>query len=168
MSNVTRYKPVYVAVGSNDNAETHIRAGILHLNTLVNVKRCSLFYWGEAVNLSGANPYLNGVILIETDFDYDPLKALLKRVEDGQGRIRVDEMGKKSKKVTLDLDILLYEGQPPHADILTRDFVAMPLAELAPTTPHPMTQETFAQIAERLALRSTLLKSEFIPSLNEN
>jgi 2-amino-4-hydroxy-6-hydroxymethyldihydropteridine diphosphokinase len=168
MSNVNCYKPVYVSVGSNDNAETHIRAGILLLNTLVYVKRCSIFYWGEAVNLSGANPYLNGVILIETDLDFDPLKALLKRVEDDQGRIRVDEMGKKSKKVTLDLDILLYEGQPLHADILTRDFVAMPLAELAPTILHPVIQETFQQIAERMALHTTLQKSEFTPSLNEN
>ncbi|RMG36368.1 MAG: hypothetical protein D6725_10735 [Planctomycetota bacterium] len=39
----------------------------------------------------------------------------------------------------------------PDPDILVRPFVALPLAELAPSLIHPITGETLATIAARLA-----------------
>ena len=70
------------------------------------------------------------------------------------GRVRLRHWGERN----IDLDLLLYEdvvmNEPalrlPHPDMQNRDFVLLPLAELAPDLLHPTLKKTISELKERL------------------
>jgi 2-amino-4-hydroxy-6-hydroxymethyldihydropteridine diphosphokinase len=56
----------------------------------------------------------------------------------------------------------------PDPDLLTRPHLAIPLAELAPDFPHPITREPLHEIAERLRSGAQLsLQSEISKKLQD-
>jgi 2-amino-4-hydroxy-6-hydroxymethyldihydropteridine diphosphokinase len=106
----------------------------------------------EVVNVSSiyeTSPYgeieqeefFNCVIKIETYFDPGELFHYLKSVEEKVGRKVRTKWGPRE----IDLDILFYndiiysddEITIPHKDLLNRDFVLVPLNEIAPDLIHP-------------------------------
>ncbi len=99
----------------------------------------SCFYRSKALTLDHepTPDYLNAVVAIETQIN--PLSLLddLQAIEFSQGRIRTE---KRWQSRPLDLDILLYGNDVinnerltiPHAEISRRDFVLVPLVEIAP------------------------------------
>ncbi len=81
--------------------------------------------------------YINAVILVETQLSPSSLLGALKEIEKKHDRV----IGKQRwGPRTLDLDLLLYEDQIintddliiPHPGIGERDFVLVPLADIAP------------------------------------
>lgn len=89
----------------------------------------------------GAPAYLNGVVLARTTLSPDELLALLHRIEDAHGRVRVERWGDR----TLDLDLVDYDGEVrngrpgddsgptlPHPRAAERDFVLRPWLQLDP------------------------------------
>jgi len=80
--------------------------------------------------------FLNAVLCIATEFSPQQLLAALQKIEQKQGRQRIQHWGPR----TLDLDILLFDDQVidqpdlkiPHPEMLKRAFVLVPLAEIAP------------------------------------
>lgn len=145
----------YVGVGSNLAPEKNV-LGALELITLdsrVMLTGISTFYRTPALprpggpeNSAGEDPdYLNGVLALQTPLSPGHLITLLEQVEHARGRIRTED---KHAPRTIDLDLLLYlvsqpemkDGPepgfravlPPHPEIRTRSFVAVPLWEVAP------------------------------------
>ncbi len=98
----------------------------------------SSIYQSAALTLDGEpqNDYLNAVLEIQTKLKPDKLLDELQQLENQQGRLREKRWGAR----TLDLDILLYGNQQintsrlnvPHAEIQNRNFVLIPLLEIAP------------------------------------
>lgn len=88
-------------------------------------------------------PFVNGVVLVETDLDPHATLAALHWIERGFGRDR----SRRNAPRTLDLDLIahgrsmLEEGglTLPHPRAAERLFVMGPLAEIAPTWRHPVT-----------------------------
>jgi 2-amino-4-hydroxy-6-hydroxymethyldihydropteridine diphosphokinase len=80
--------------------------------------------------------YLNAVLRVETDLSPRDLLEACRRVEEGLGRVRKERWGAR----TIDVDILLYDGQMvdepelvvPHPRMTERAFVVLPLLELDP------------------------------------
>ncbi|HBO39392.1 MAG TPA: 2-amino-4-hydroxy-6-hydroxymethyldihydropteridine diphosphokinase, partial [Pasteurellaceae bacterium] len=80
--------------------------------------------------------YVNGVACIQTGLSPLDLLDHLQRIEHEQGRERLRRWGER----TLDLDILLYANTVvnserltiPHYDMCQREFVIVPLYEIAP------------------------------------
>lgn len=80
--------------------------------------------------------YLNAVIRVETDLSARDLLDVARRVETRLGRVRRERWGAR----TLDVDILLYDGEQidepdlvvPHPRMKQRAFVLLPLLELEP------------------------------------
>jgi len=86
--------------------------------------------------------YINAVAKLETQLAPLPLLDALQSIENRQGRVRKEE---RWGPRTLDLDLLLYNNSEidhprltvPHYGIAARNFVLLPLAEIAPQLVFP-------------------------------
>jgi len=88
--------------------------------------------------------FVNGVIEVDTRLDSEPFLAELHRIERHFGRIRQ----RKWEPRTLDLDLLDFRGELrsssdgdrlnlPHPRMQDRDWVLLPLRDVAPSWRHP-------------------------------
>lgn len=102
--------------------------------------------------------FVNAVVAIETGLSPEALLAGLHAIEAGFGRRR----GRRYGPRTLDLDLLDYDGRVvfenrpgglilPHPGIETRDFVLLPLAEIAPSWTHPASGAPISALIAGLA-----------------
>ncbi|KAI5479872.1 hypothetical protein MNV49_002430 [Pseudohyphozyma bogoriensis] len=123
------------------------------------VVETSFLYESEPMYVTDQAPFLNGAIKIETTLAPLPLLEHLKSIEDSLGRLKTIRNGPR----VIDLDILLYddlaaerigEGERwltiPHASIAEREFVLRPLADIAPTLPHPVLTSTPTELLSTL------------------
>ncbi len=102
------------------------------------VVACSSIYQSKALTLDDEpqDDYFNAVIEVQTGFSPGQLLDALQAIENAQGRTREKRWGAR----TIDLDILLYDDLTmsserltvPHAEMLNRSFVLIPLYQLAP------------------------------------
>ena len=133
----------YIGLGSNlDGPMQQLSNAIEALRSLPRTTfvSCSSFYCSKALTLtddSVAPDYLNAVAAIETNLDAVTLLDELQAIEFSQGRRRD---GERWASRSLDLDILLYGNETiaserltvPHPEMCQRDFVLLPLVEIAP------------------------------------
>lgn len=133
----------YIGLGSNlDGPKQQLSNAVEALRNLPQTSfvSCSSFYCSKALTLtddSAAPDYLNAVAVIKTDLDSIALLDALQAIEFSQGRRRD---GERWASRSLDLDILLYGNEiitserltVPHPEICQRDFVLLPLQEIAP------------------------------------
>jgi 2-amino-4-hydroxy-6-hydroxymethyldihydropteridine diphosphokinase len=88
--------------------------------------------------------YINAVAALITRLSPEDLLAKLQAIEQRHGRVREQHWGPR----TLDLDLLLYGNQViatpdlivPHPGMLERNFVLIPLFEIAPKLQLPDNQ----------------------------
>ena len=137
-------KTAYIGLGSNIDAFSSISEGIEAVSKLVNVTGVSKFYLNDAVGSSeGQAPFLNGILRVQTNLTARQLKFdVLRVVEKEFGRLDGD---RKYDARRLDIDLILFGSevidepdlQIPHPEVLTRDFVFVPMFELVPGLIHP-------------------------------
>ena len=137
-------KTAFIGMGSNIDAFSSISEGIDALVKSLDVTGISKFYFNEAVGSSeGQGAFLNGVIRVQTDLSARELKFdVLRKIEHDFGR-RDGEHKHDARR--LDLDLILYGSEVideadlklPHPEILTRDFVFVPIFDLVPGLIHP-------------------------------
>jgi 2-amino-4-hydroxy-6-hydroxymethyldihydropteridine diphosphokinase len=149
---------VYITVGSNIAPEQNLRACLELLSATYQVVSISPVYETAPVGSTEQAPFLNAAVNIQTDQDPASVKTTLLRIETTLGRVR--DPGNKNAPRTIDLDIALWDDailtygskpwRAPDPDILRFIHLARPLADLAPTYPHPETGETLESIAGRL------------------
>lgn len=102
--------------------------------------------------------FINQVIAIQTSLSADALLVLCQQTEKNLGRTRLGHWGPRE----IDIDILLY-GQLtmhephltiPHSHMAQRDFVLLPLRELAPDSVYPAAgkyeEKTILQLCDEL------------------
>jgi len=131
----------YIGLGSNLNQPLQqlnmAREKIAALAEITLLQSSSI-YQSEALTLDGEpqNDYLNAVLEIQTTLQPEQLLDALQQLENEQGRVRDKRWGAR----TLDLDIILYGDQQiktsrlnvPHIEMQNRNFVLLPLAQIAP------------------------------------
>jgi 2-amino-4-hydroxy-6-hydroxymethyldihydropteridine diphosphokinase len=142
---------VFVGVGSSLEPEAHVPAALERLDAAVGLVALSTFHLTPALGRPSDPPFVNGVVEVGAALAAAPLKALLGRIEDAQGRRReADRFAPRP----LDLDLLLHgdavsteAGLPlPHPDVARRRFVALPLLELAPDLELPGSGERLSAL----------------------
>lgn len=136
-------KRVYLSLGSNINPMPNLITGIDAIRQRALFVAASKFYTTSAVG-EGQGEFINVAIAIDTPLDYDTLKSILRQIEDAHGR---DHSQKAT--VTLDIDIILYGDEEPDPDLYRYTYIALPLADIAPSLRLP-TGETMRQLAARL------------------
>lgn len=142
----------YIALGSNLNEPVaQLEQAIVHIDQLAGTKllQTSSFYGSKPLGPQDQPDYVNAVVKIETSLKPLDLLDALQQIENQQGRVRLRRWGER----TLDLDILLYDDLAmqserltiPHYDMHNREFVIVPLAEIAPDLAIP-TQKSVAEL----------------------
>ena len=144
----------FVGIGSNIHPEESVLGALALLEQKpgIRIVGISTFYRTPALPAPGASKasvetepdYLNGVVELRTILDAGTLAVTLEETETALGRVRSAE---RYVSRTMDLDLLLFlspaplrtsgvshgeTAPPPHPEIRTRAFVAVPLLELAP------------------------------------
>lgn len=130
---------VYLGVGSNlGDREKYIQQAIRYLRETpgISVKKISSFYETDPVGGPPQGKFLNGAVELETVLSPRELLVCLKEIEKKAGRKQRIRYGPRE----IDMDILFFgdqsisEGdlQIPHPKIQEREFVKIPLREIAP------------------------------------
>lgn len=155
---ITRgWNHAYIACGSNmGDRKAHLNAAVEALLTDEKCRVLRVSDWIETTPYGGVEQadYLNGALSIETLYTPEELLEKLQQIERQEARERKERWGPR----TLDLDILLYEGQVmdtekltiPHRDMKNRDFVLKPLAQIAPYEIHPVSGKAVVQLLEEV------------------
>lgn len=129
----------YLGLGSNLNSpERQLRQAINALRQLPDTQlyKIANFYLSKAWGRKAQPHFCNTVVAIKTTMTPQRLLKHCQNIEYQQGRIRKVRWGAR----TLDIDILLYGSlelnnqtlQIPHPRLHERDFVFIPLLEIAP------------------------------------
>lgn len=149
----------YIALGSNlGDKEKNLRRALLLLTQQgVEVVRVSSFLSTEPYGVTDQPQFLNAVACVRTSLAPVALLDVLLATELAMGRVRLRHWGERN----IDLDLLLYEDvvldtprlRLPHPDMQNRDFVLLPLAEIAPELKHPTLQKTIYELKENLMSR---------------
>lgn len=113
------------------------------------------FYNSKPWGFESDNDFLNMVVLVETNLS--PLELLVKTQAIERNLGRTAKSGEGYVDRLIDIDILLYDNliidqimlKIPHPLIAERDFVLVPLVEIAPDLVHPVSGIKFIDILNR-------------------
>lgn len=134
----------WIGIGSNLSGELaspqqQVRQAVTQLRALPR-SRCvavSSLYHSRPMGPQPQPDYINAVVGVQTTLTAVSLLEALQAIEQRHGRVRNQRWGAR----TLDLDILLFGDVEirsqqltiPHVGLCERDFVVLPLLEVAPT-----------------------------------
>ena len=132
---------VYLGLGTNlGDKEANLRMAVEEIRKRVGeVTSLSAFYTSEPWGFQSDNSFLNAVCCVSTDLSPTETLTITQDIERFLGRLKKSIGGVYSDRV-IDIDILLYDDLHidtpeltiPHPLMWQRDFVMIPLREIAP------------------------------------
>ncbi len=136
----THWHPAYIGLGSNlDEPEVQIGVARQSLENLPNTRVCahSALYQTSPMGPSDQPDFVNAATSVLTQLDAHSLLGHLQAIEIAQGRVRDRERWGPRR---IDLDLLVFGRlqftdanlQVPHPGIPERNFVLLPLLDVAP------------------------------------
>lgn len=170
----------FIGIGTNlgDRAGNY-REAIARLQALPETRlvRQSSIYETEPIGLvAGSQPFLNGVVEVETDLEAPALFTRLQAIERVMGRKPVRSRKPKAsgpyRPRIIDLDLLFFDKeviasrtlQVPHPRLQERRFVLVPMSELAPALMHPQLNHSVSELLAALKApgRVSLMRAELM------
>lgn len=151
---------VYLGLGTNlGNKEANLRSAIQLINERIGkISSLSSFYETAPWGFNSTHNFLNAALCLETFLSpYDVLKQT-QNIERELGRTQ-----KSSDRIysdrPIDIDILLYDNlilqtpelTLPHPLMTERDFVMLPLCEIAGNTLHPVFRKTLQELRHSMS-----------------
>ena len=129
--------PVYLGLGSNlGDRQDNIQKAVAALKSHIQIEKISTVIETEPVGGPPQGKFLNAVLKGTTSLSAQKLLETVKSIETNLGRVPTIKDGPR----TIDIDILLYDRLNiqtpqltiPHPRMHKRDFVMIPLKEIAP------------------------------------
>lgn len=147
----------YIALGSNmgdKKAYLDTAVEMLRANRYCQVGRIADYLVTKPYGGVEQDDFLNSALELRTLLSPEELLDTLHAIEQEAGRERLIHWGPR----TLDLDILLYDDlvldtedlHIPHIELHKRDFVLIPLCEIAPYLRHPLLHKTMTELLDAL------------------
>lgn len=152
-----KWHTVCLSLGSNmGDRQKYIEDGIktIESDPLCKDIRISDLVRSTPYGETDQDEFINGALIMKTLYQPMELLNFLHEIEKAAGRKRLVHWGPR----TLDLDILLYDDlilhtdklTIPHLDMVNRDFVLQPLAQIAPYEIHPVSGKTVTRLWEEI------------------
>ncbi len=147
----------YLALGSNlGNREQALDRAVTELSEFMAGLRMSRIYETEPLYVRDQPRFLNAVVCGTTKMPCFELLSRVQRIELKMGRDRCS-VPRHGARV-IDIDILLFGTTVlttrtlviPHPEMVERQFVLLPLMDLAPELAHPATGVPFSDSLARL------------------
>ena len=155
---ITRgWHTAYIALGSNiGDKKAYLDMAVKHLNERKDcqVKKVSDYLVTAPYGVTDQDDFLNGALELQTILDPEELLQALHQIEQEANRVRTIHWGPR----TLDLDILMYDDlvldtpelHVPHIEMHLRDFVLIPMNQIAPWKRHPLIGKTIEEMLQNL------------------
>lgn len=141
----------YIALGTNlGNRQKNLKEAIVELNKFGKIIQKSHIYETEPIGYKDQGSFLNMVVKFKTGISPFSLLKKLKKIEKKFGREKTIRNGPR----IIDLDILFYSTkiiktnvlEIPHPRLHQRDFVLIPLSEIAPNKIHPILRKKISTL----------------------
>ncbi len=120
---------VIIGAGSNIGPNENIELARKALAGNFKLLKASRLIETKPIGYADQDNFLNCAFLIETEMDSASLKSWLIDLEDKLGRIRAEN---KNGPRTIDLDIVVWNGQVVDSDVYDREFLRNSVKELIP------------------------------------
>lgn len=147
----------YLALGTNlgDKVQNLNKAVEEIGKRIGKVISLSAYYASEPWGFDSVNNFVNAVVGVETKLDAKELLAQTQEIELDLGRQEKSKAEQYTDRI-IDIDILILgkqiidspELKIPHPHILDRDFVYIPLLEIAPSILIPNTQSPLKSLIQ--------------------
>jgi 2-amino-4-hydroxy-6-hydroxymethyldihydropteridine diphosphokinase len=143
----------YISTGSNlGDRKSNLEFAQNLLAGTGTLLKISSLYETEPVGFLDQPWFLNQAIELKTGLMPEELLSFCREIEAARGRVRTHPNAPR----TLDLDILLYNGEVvnapgliiPHPRLAERRFVLQPLAQIAPDVIHPILKKSIQSLLE--------------------
>ena len=174
---------ILIGIGSNKahgekTPREIVFESVMALRELGKLSALSSLYRSDAWPDPSLPEYANAVVRFEdTSLSPEMLLESLQVIEKLFGRVRHYKNNPASRYAprTLDLDLLTYHEEivdtspeltVPHPGIADRDFVLLPIAEIAPDWQHPVSGQTASAMMAALKHSGAVLTAEPIEPIN--
>ncbi len=155
----------FLALGSNiGDRELNIHNAVKEIDKQAGCKviKSSSLYETKPFGFAEQENFYNGVIKIETELGAGELFDLIKQIENKIGRKQTFKWGPRE----IDIDLLFFNDEiinndilrVPHPGIAERDFVLVPLSEIAPGYIHPELKEKISDICKAVTGKNIIRK----------
>lgn len=149
---MNKVNTVFLHTGSNlGNKAANLKQACREIEKRIGaIQKESLIYITKAWGITDQPDFLNQALEIQTDLEPFELLRTINAIESDMGRKREIKWGTR----LIDIDILFYEDQIidtekliiPHAYLHYRNFVLIPLREIAPDFKHPIFKKTITEL----------------------
>lgn len=143
---------IYLGLGSNlgERQQYLAQARKMIAERVGEIAQASSVYATDAWGMEDQPGFLNQVVEVETELLPDQVLKAILQIERELGRERIIKWGERN----IDIDIIFYEDRVldtekltlPHPFLQERNFVLVPLAEIAPEFKHPVLQKTILDL----------------------
>ena len=121
-------------------------------NDYIKITSKSSFYQTSPIGDIKQECFVNSVVKINTSLDPESLLSYLLGIETQMGRVRKEKWGPR----IIDLDLLFYDSlilnkealTIPHPELQKRNFVLIPLCEIAANLNHPTLKKSIKTLLQ--------------------
>lgn len=154
-------KTLYLSLGSNlGDRNNYLQEAIARLSqAIAPVSAVSSFIETAPWGFDSPHPFLNAAVAIPTDLFPEKILEITQKVERDMGRDYKRSLGEAYRDRVIDIDILMIDDmvyhsaflQIPHPHMSDRDFVLIPLEEIAGNVVYPLNGFKISQLLKKLS-----------------